>query len=151
MSLFPRLNFPACRFRTKREGVRTLVWDALRGQWLVLTPEEWVRQHLVRFLASREGIDPKHMAQEYPVGIGVLNQRADVVCFDRERRPLLLAECKAPDVAIDDAVLSQAVRYNSVVEARYVMVTNGIVHRIYERISEGGYVPLSEFPSEIGG
>lgn len=151
MTLFPRLNFPACRFRTKREGVRTLVWDALRGQWLVLTPEEWVRQHLVRFLASREALDPKCMAQEYPVGIGVLNQRADVVCFDREKRPLLLAECKAPDVILDDSVLSQAVRYNSVVGARYVMITNGMVHRVYEKTACGEYVPLSEFPDGIGG
>ena len=80
------------------------IWDAVRRRWLVLTPEEWVRQHLIRLLVER------------------------VVVTGRDGRPCLLAECKAPDVPLGREVFAQAVRYNSVVAAPYVLITNGLLH-----------------------
>ena len=73
-------------------------------------------------------------------------QRADIVVFGSDGQPLLLVECKAPDVAIDNEVLAQALRYNAVLGARYVMLTSGIDHYIYEVSPNGGYLPLKDFP-----
>ena len=94
----------------------------------MLTPEEWVRQHLIRLLVERGGVPPGNVSQEYPVALSGAAQRADVVVTGRDGRPCLLAECKAPDVPLGREVFAQAVRYNSVVAAPYVLITNGLLH-----------------------
>lgn len=142
----PKLNFPPLRFRVSEEGGRLRVWDGIRGCWLVLTPEEWVRRHLVGLLTEHLGVPPQLIAQEYPVQVQGMPQRADVVVSGRDGRPLLLAECKAPEVAIDAAVYAQAVRYNAVLGARFIMLTNGLKHYVYELVAGGGYVKSETFP-----
>ena len=122
MSGLPKLNFPAIRLRARRRGDAVEVWDSLRETYLVLTPEEWVRQHLIRLLVERGGVPPGNISQEYPVALSGAAQRADVVVTGRDGRPCLLAECKAPDVPLGREVFAQAVRYNSVV------ITNGLLH-----------------------
>jgi hypothetical protein len=143
---YPKLTLPPCRLRVaEREGA-LCVWDATRARWLVLTPEEWVRRHVLAMLTERMGIEPVRIAQEYPVEVNRQAQRADIVVFGEEGRPLMVIECKAPDVPVSEATLAQAFRYNSVLGARYVMLTNGLDHYIYE-LSEGGeYRPLRDFP-----
>ena len=79
MGAFPVLNFPEYCFRLRSGSGGYEVWDALRGIWLVLTPEEWVRQHLIRFLSERMGAVPQYVSQEYPVLLGGMSQRADIV------------------------------------------------------------------------
>ena len=157
MYALPPLNFPACALRiSKRAGLQS-VWDELRKRWLVLTPEEWVRRHVIRFVENEMGAVALYMAQEVPVELHGQIQRADVVVYGRVGRitgettgrsgeALMLVECKAPEVAIDKACLAQAVRYNSVIGARYLFLTNGLRHYFYERNQEGKYVPLKEVP-----
>jgi len=147
------LAFPPYEFRTRIRGGRDEIWDELRGIWLLLTPEEGVRRHLVRYLAEELGADKGRIVQEYPFKLGRKAFRADVVCFDATLRPLLLAECKAPSVAIHDGqtlarTLAQAVKYNSVVGARYIVLTNGERHYALERdpSAPGGYRQLKELP-----
>jgi predicted type IV restriction endonuclease len=142
----PRLNFPAYDFRFSRDGGGVSIWDALRRAWLRLTPEEWVRQHLVRYLVEECGAPPPLVVQEFVVPLGGAPQRADVVVHGPDGRPVLLAECKAPAVDVDMAVLAQAVRYNSVVGARYIVATNGLRHLVRELMPDGSYQPLDEFP-----
>ncbi len=125
----PRLNFPAYRFRVKGDTV----WDPLRGAWVKLTPEEWVRRHVVEWLIREQGVVAQYIVQEHPVELEGMTQRADIVVFDRQMRPELLVECKAPGVAIDGSVLAQAVRYNSVVGAARLMLTNGLEHYFYDK------------------
>lgn len=127
----PKLNFPPVRLRARRNGERIEVWDSLRGSWLVLTPEEWVRRHLIGFLAERCGVPMQRIVQEYPVPLNGQPQRADIVAVDDNGRPAILAECKAAGVAVDDRVLAQAVRYNSVLGAGTIILTNGLEHRCY--------------------
>lgn len=165
MNRHPRLNFPSFSFRIVKRAERAYVWDEIRGRWLQLTPEEWVRRHLIRFLIEHSGVDRHYLVQEYPVDLQGQPQRADIVVFapagrsgpeeekpveaiDGEGRmmPVLLAECKAADVPIDEAVLAQAVRYNSRVGARYLLLTNGMRHYCYESDGNGGYRTLSSFP-----
>lgn len=125
-----QLNFPKYSFRLKNSGEKEYIWSAERRMWLVLTPEEWVRQHVVMTLRERYG-DAVQIAQEYAVDIFGQNQRVDIVVFDTDMKPLLIVECKTPDVALSDDVLAQAVRYNSVVGAAQIMITNGLEHKIF--------------------
>ena len=118
MSELPKLNFPAIRLRARRRGEQVEVWDDLRGIYLVLTPEEWVRRHLIAYLVSHCGVLPKRIVQEYAVPVNGQPQRADVVVVGDGAEPLVLAECKAPEIRIDERTLSQAVRYNSVLGAQ---------------------------------
>ena len=126
------LIFPAISARLKEvEGVRH-IWDSLRGKWLVLTPEEWVRRHTIEWLIEHRGIPALRISQEYPVNVNGQHQRADIVVMDEMAHPLILVECKAPEVAIDNEVVMQALRYNGVLGARYVMLTNGLKLYCYE-------------------
>ena len=123
----PPLAFPPFDIPTRKEGDRLLVLDPVRRKWVRCTPEEWVRQHLLRALA----------AAEYPPGLTAVEKafdalgrswRADVAVFSRTGRPLLLAECKAPSVAVDQATFDQLARYNTVLGASCILATNGLTH-----------------------
>ena len=149
MSRLPKLNFPAIRLRARRRGDGVEVWDSLRGIYLVLTPEEWVRQHLIAYLTAYCGVQPKRIVQEYAVALNGQPQRADVVVVGDRAEPLLLAECKAPCIPINGRTLAQAVRYNSVLGARYVILTNGLRHYCCE-CRDGEYVQLGGFPDLSG-
>ena len=141
---YPRLNFPAVKLRISQRGEQMTVWDPLRGIYLVLTPKEWVRRHLIGFLISHCGAQPMRIVQEYAVAMNGSPQRADVVVVDDRACPLMLVECKAAGIGIDRQVLAQAVRYNSVLGARYVVLTNGLVHYCYE-YAEGAIYPYGPF------
>ena len=146
MTALPKLNFPPVRFRARRRGEGVEVWDALRGIYLVLSPEEWVRQHLIAYLVASCGVQPKRIVEEYPVPLNGQPQRADVVVVGDRAEPLILAECKAPDVTIGERTLAQAVRYNSVLGARFIVLTNGLKHFCWE-CREGRYEQLADFPN----
>ena len=145
MNQRPKLKFPPVRLRARREGDDIFVWDELRGKFLLLTPEEWVRRHAIAFLSSHCGIEPTSIVQEYPVRLNGMAQRADIVTVGSDGEPQILVECKAADVKIDGSVLAQAVRYNSVVGARYIILTNGMTHYCYERTGDT-YRTLASFP-----
>ena len=145
MNSTPKLNFPPINLRATRDKGRIMVFDNIRRMYVVLTPEEWVRRHLVEFLISHCHAPQLSIVEEYPVNINSTAQRADVVVMDNNAHPLVLAECKAPDVKIDSAVFEQASRYNAVVKARYIILTNGMEHYCYEQCNDG-YVALTSFP-----
>lgn len=145
MPKFPKLNLPTVELRLRREGGQIRVWDPLRGCWLLLTPEEWVRRHLIGLLTARCNVAPLRIVQEYPVELNGQPQRADIVVVDDEAKPWLLAECKAPEVKISQETLAQAVRYNSVVQAPYILLSNGLTTFCCAR-SGGDYRPLSRIP-----
>ncbi len=145
MQDLPKLNFPSLNLRARHRGGEVEVWNELRGIYTILTPEEWVRRHVVAYLISRCGADPMRIVEEYAVPLNGQPQRADVVVVDDDARPLALVECKAPDVRIDDTVMAQAVRYNSVLGARYIILTNGLTHYSFEM--EGPqYRRMDSFP-----
>ena len=150
MERLPPLNFPSVDLRIRRgPDDRLYIPDMIRGGYLVLTPEEWVRRHLINYLVSSCGIELRSIVTEYPVMLNGTAQRADVVVVNREGGVVLLAECKAADVRIDDTVLSQAVRYNAVLQARYIIITNGLQHFCWEHRPDGCYVQLRDFPRNI--
>lgn len=147
MNRFPKLNLPPCRLRVSEEGGRVRVWDDMRSLWLAMTPEEWIRRHVINWLTEGMGAPAERISQEYPVRIQGMKQRADIVVCGGDGGPLMLVECKAPDVAIDAGVYAQAVRYNNIAGARYLMITNGMHHFFYEKTEDGDYAVLKEIPA----
>ena len=141
-----QINFPAIEMATKQEGNQTFVWDSLRGRYLLLTPEEVVRRHVIAFLVSHCGVLPHSIAQEYQVKINGTAQRADIVVIGNDLKPKILVECKAPEINIDKSVLAQAVRYNAVLGAQYIVLTNGWQHLCVECI-DGKYCTMGSFPT----
>lgn len=143
----PKLNFPPIHLRAQRNANgRTEVFDAVRGRWLVLTPEEWVRRHVVGYMLAECGFLAQQIVEEYPVNINGMPQRADIVAMGSQAKPMVVVECKEPNVRIDQDVLNQVVRYNSVLRCRYIVITNGIECYSYTMAEDGGYSPLDHFP-----
>ena len=120
-----KLIFPNISARIKQVEGEKYIWDSLRQKWLVLTPEEWVRRHAIEWLIAERGVPALRISQEYPVNVNGQHQRADIVVVDDAAKPHILVECKAPDIAVNEEVLMQALRYNAVLNARYVVLTNG--------------------------
>ncbi len=125
---FPRLNLPTAQLTIRRGEQRDVVLCLSRRRYVALTPEEWVRQHFLAYMASALGFPASLLAVEAPVVIGKSRQRADIVAFSRSMEPLVIVECKAPDVQLSQKTLNQACRYLSVLGARAVVLTNGLTH-----------------------
>ena len=146
MSHLPKLNFPPIRLRARRSASgRTEVFDAVRGRWLVLTPEEWVRRHVVEYLRTSCGFQPQQIVEEYPVPLNGMAQRADIVVIGCNTKPYLVIECKEPGIKICNDTLRQVVRYNSVLRCRYIVMTNGLDTFCYER-QGNDYAQTDYFP-----
>jgi hypothetical protein len=146
MSHLPKLNFPPIRLKARRgANDRTEVFDAVRGRWLVLTPEEWVRRHVVEYLRTECGYAPQLIVEEHPIPLNGMAQRADIVVLNRCGTPYFVVECKEPNVKIDGDVLAQVVRYNSVLGCRYIAITNGLDTYCYA-YDDGKYTQINHFP-----
>ena len=122
------LNLPAYEFHTKKIGGKEMIFDSVRQKYVRLTPEEWVRQHFVQYLAQEQGVPQGLVAVEMGFTYQGMQRRADIVVYDRHGKPLMMVECKAPNVAVRQDVFDQVARYNKVIQARYLVVTNGLVH-----------------------
>ncbi len=122
------LNFPEYPFYIQGVAEEQTIYDPIRRKYVRLTPEEWVRQHLIQYLVAECGFPVGLIAVERVYPYQGFARRADIVVYDRKGRPAVLAECKSPEVAVTQAVFDQAARYNSVVGAPYLVVTNGLVH-----------------------
>ena len=126
------------------------IYDPLRRKWVARTPEEEVRQSVIAWLRDTKGVPVGLMESEHGFVYNRRRYRADVLVFDRQLQPLLLVECKAPEVKLDAKVIEQVVRYTRVLAVRYVLVTNGTRTILLGRRADGGgYDPLSEIPENF--
>ncbi len=124
-----QLNLPAYTFRIKSStDGRRVIFDLLRRRYVTLTPEEWVRQHFVRYLIEVKGFPAALMANEVSLTQNGIKHRCDTLVADASGAPLLIVEYKAPHVKISQETFDQIVRYNMVLRARYLVVSNGFVH-----------------------
>ena len=123
------LNLPSYNHKVKkREDGSWAIWDRLRERWVALTPEEWVRQHFVEWLITDKGFPAALMGNEVSLTQNGIARRCDTVVGDRTGRPLVIVEYKAPNISITQKTFDQIVRYNMVLKARYLMVSNGLNH-----------------------
>ncbi len=142
------LNLPYYPFKLKSDGNRYLILDELRKKYIVLTPEEWVRQHIIQYLINFKNYPKGLISLEKGLRLNDLLKRTDVLVFDSNTEPLLLIECKAPEVKISQDVFDQAARYNSVYKVKYILITNGLEHFCAEiEHSSSSYKFLNDIPS----
>lgn len=122
------LNLPEADLKLRREGETVKVFDSLRRKYVAFTPEENVRQHFVAWLTGALHYPASLCANEIEINLNGLRRRPDTVVFGNDMRPLMIVEYKAPDVAITQDVFDQIARYNMVLKAKYLVVSNGLKH-----------------------
>jgi hypothetical protein len=123
-----QLNFPLFEFKIRNFNNRQEIFDPVRHKYVSLTPEEWVRQHLIAYLTDIKGYPVTIIGVEKQLLLNKMPKRFDLVVFNRNANPLILAECKAPGVEITEKAFDQAARYNMLLQADYFLITNGIDH-----------------------
>jgi type I site-specific restriction endonuclease len=143
------LNFPTYDLTVRDEGDRSLIFDPLRKRYVTLTPEEWVRQHVIRYLMDGKGFPAGLLSVEGTITLFRMTKRYDIAAFDRQGHPLLVVECKSYDVALNEAVVDQVIRYNITLKAPYLLITNGIIHIALEKDAQG-YRQIREVPEFTG-
>lgn len=119
------LDFSNITLRLKQEAGRTLVFDPIRKKWLVLTPEEHVRQYLLQYMTDVMQYPQALISVEKKILVGGLAKRFDVVIYNRNHEPWMLVECKAPEVMITEAALHQLLQYQRTIQCHYWLLTNG--------------------------
>jgi type I site-specific restriction-modification system R (restriction) subunit len=122
------LNLPTYFFRIKEDKGKKYIFDEIRRRFVQLTPEEWVRQHVVNYLVVVKNFPRQLISVEKGFHQNRQKQRFDLLIFDRQGLPLMIVECKAPNVEINQRVFDQAGRYNNKHKAIYMLITNGIKH-----------------------
>ena len=124
---------------------RMAIWDPLRKKEVALTPEERVRQWFIGILSAQMETPQHMMMSEVGFRLGDKQFRADIIVYDRAASPLMVVECKRPEVALDADVLEQAIRYNMALDVKYIAITNGRSTVLLQKTC-GGYAPMDRIP-----
>ena len=117
--------FKKYNFRKKTKHGKEFIFDLVRKKFVALTPEEWVRQHILHFLVFDKGYPKSLIAVERGIDLNGLQKRFDIVVFDKIGKPKLMIECKASEEQLDEKVFAQIARYNLSLQVDYLWVTNG--------------------------
>ena len=141
-----RLNLPPYDFRISKKAGKQIIFDDTRKKFVALTPEEWVRQNIVKYLVEGKHYPPGLIRVEGQFRINNVLQRSDILVFDRQGLPFLMVECKAPSVKISQSTFNQITRYAINWKVKYLMVTNGIQHYCCQYDETTGYSYLESIP-----
>lgn len=143
-----QLNLPAYPFRLTKDKERLFIYDELRKKQILLTPEEWVRQHWIQHLIQAKGYPKTLIQTEGGLKLNSLQKRTDIVIFNSSGKRMLIAELKAPSIKISQKVFEQIARYNIVHKVPYLLVSNGLQHYYcYIDHENGTYSFLEDLPS----
>lgn len=126
-----KLNLPAFEYKLKKADGKVWIFDGIRKKYVVLTPEEWVRQHVVHYMLNHLNYPKSLIKVEASLAYNSLSKRADVIVFDREGKPWMVVECKAPDLKLTQTVALQVATYNKSLQAPFVVITNGMLVYCY--------------------
>jgi hypothetical protein len=140
-----KLTFPDYNFKTKKKDHKELIFDPFRKKWVTLTPEEWVRQNMLQFIAGKMGYPKSHIAIEKKIKLFDTEKRFDIVVYNGNMEPHILIECKSMNEDLNGSVLDQALRYSMSIPALYIVITNGVYCYAFMRGTKE-LVPLTEFP-----
>jgi len=142
-----KLNLPEYKFRFKEQNGQNQIFDIFRKKYVVLTPEEWIRQNFLMYLVEEKNYPQSLISVEAGLKVYKRSKRTDIVVYDKQGIPLLIVECKAPNVKINQDVFDQIVRYNIALNVKYLVVTNGLDHYCCSLKSENNtYQFLQEIP-----
>ncbi len=120
-----KIEYPPYQPKIKKEKGKEFIFDEVRKQWIMLTPEEWVRQNFLQYLLLVKKYPASLIAVEKEIQLGELKKRFDIVVYDKHTKPWMIIECKEMNVALDAAVLNQILRYNQVLKVPFLVITNG--------------------------
>lgn len=123
-----QLNFPTYNFKLKNLENGNYIFDIIRKKYVLLTPEEWVRQHLLHYMVSEMRCPASLVGVEKGLTVNRLKKRFDVLAYHTNGQPVMLAECKSPDIKLDESVFRQAAIYNTVFRVKLLLITNGLEH-----------------------
>lgn len=140
-----KIEYPPYQPKIKKEKGRDLIFDGIRKRWVVLTPEEWVRQNFLEYLVQVKKYPPSLIAVEKEIRLGDLKKRFDAVLYDTNTKPFMLIECKEMDVPLTPQVLGQVLRYNITMQVPYVLITNGHYCMAFD-CSNGKVTELEDLP-----
>jgi hypothetical protein len=122
------LDFPPFSFRIRNSNRGEEIFDLIRKKFILLTEEEWVRQHCIMHLINDKGYPASLISVEKALKVNNLTKRTDIVIFGRDLKPKMIVECKAPQIIISNDVFNQIARYNMSLNVDYLLVTNGLQH-----------------------
>ncbi|WP_299528302.1 type I restriction enzyme HsdR N-terminal domain-containing protein [uncultured Lutibacter sp.] len=145
-----QLNLPTYKFRIKSTKNKYVIFDIIRKKYVSLTPEEWVRQHIIHYLIEEKNYPLSLIGIEKKLTINKLTKRTDILVFNTEGLPHIIVECKAPSININQNAFDQIARYNLKLNANYLIVTNGINHYYCKMdFEKEEYVFLKNIPNYI--
>jgi hypothetical protein len=142
------LNLPTYSFNIKSREGREWIFDVFRRGWYMLSPEEWVRQNIARYLTETLDYPESLLLMEHKIIHNTLSRRCDIVVFNRLAQPVVLVECKAPEIVLNQKTFDQIARYNMVLGVGILLVTNGMSHFCIQiDPQQASYTFLKEIPS----
>ena len=142
------LNFPTYFFKVKNKENIPYIWDIVRKKYIMITPEEWVRQHVIHYLIHEKKYPAQWMNVEKQFSINGQHKRADIVVYNKDLKPHIIVECKATNIKITQETFDQIARYNLSLQAQYLMVTNGLQHFYCQMdFKRETYIFLEDLPS----
>ncbi|WP_161891028.1 type I restriction enzyme HsdR N-terminal domain-containing protein [Pontibacter russatus] len=142
------LNLPPFEYKITKSGANNLIFDIIRRKYVVLTPEEWVRQHVVHYLINSLAYPKSLLSLERGADYNKLQKRSDLCVYNTTGKPHLLVECKAAHIPITQEVVKQVSIYNQTLQAPYLVITNGLQHYCWQVDFETRqFLPLQEIPA----
>jgi len=139
-----QINYPDYNFRIKKEKNKELIFDEVRLQWIVLTPEEWIRQNFLQYLIRVKKYPKSLLSIEKIISLGELKKRCDIVVY-KNNLPWMIVECKEMNTDLKVPILEQILRYNIGLPVKYLVLTNGNKTFAFE-LSENGLIEINELP-----
>jgi len=135
--MYPNLNLPEADLKLTRENGEIFVYDGIRKKNILLTPEEWVRQHFIHYLIHTCKYPKTLFKVETGLQYNTLQKRSDIQIYNRKGTVFMLVECKAFSIPLSSQTLKQASAYNKTIEAEWLVITNGLHHYAFQRVGEG--------------
>ena len=140
-----KIKYPPYQAKIKKEATREFIFDEVRKRWVVLTPEEWVRQNFLQYIIAVKKYPASLIAVEKEVKLADLKKRFDIVVYDKDSRPWMIIECKEMNVELSKQVLDQVLRYNIAMQVPYLVITNGSYCMAFQ-CSDNKLIELDNLP-----
>ena len=140
-----KIEFPKEQPKLRQNGTVNEIFDAIRKKWLVLTPEEWVRQNIILYLLLKKSFPSSLISVEKEIKLADLKKRYDIVVFNRETIPWMIIECKEMNITLSEKTMEQILRYHISIPSKYLIITNGSHCFGFEK-KEGRFEEIDLFP-----
>jgi len=140
-----KIEFPKDQVKVQQRQNQNQIFDVIRKKWLLLSPEEWVRQNIIQFLLIKKNYPSSLIAIEKGIKLGELRKRCDIVIYDRKMSPWMIIECKEMNVPLSEKTLEQILRYHITLPAKYLVITNGTYSFGFEK-SKDQFLEMNTFP-----